>query len=307
MKKLTIVVPMYNEEEMIPLFFETINKITRKITNYYTTILCVNDGSKDQTLTLLKKQKEKQKNIHIVSFSRNFGHESAVAAGLKQSDGDIVVVMDADLQDPPELILEMIKKYEEGYEVVNAKRINRKKDPFLKRITAELFYFVIGKLTGKIKVPNNVGNYRLMSRRVVDLVNELTEKNRVFRIQVPYVGFKTTDIEFVRPSRAKGTTHYNYGAMIKLAGDSITSSSITPLRWSLILGCVGGFISFILCLIFVILHYTSRLSSVWFLISFISLWGSILLLAIGIVGEYVGRSLLEDQNRPIYYIEEEIK
>ncbi len=308
MQKLTIVVPMYNEEEMIPLFFEKMNEVISKITAYQTTILCVNDGSKDRTLDELKEQRKKQKNVHIVSFSRNFGHESAVAAGLKHADGDAIVVMDADLQDPPELIIDMLKLYEEGYDVVNAKRMNRKKDPFLKRITAEMFYSVIGKLAGKIHVPYNVGNYRLMSRRVVDEVNALTEKNHVFRIQVPYVGFKTTEIEFVRPKRPRGQTHYNYGAMIKLAGDSITSSSIEPLRWSFKLGLFTGFLSVTALIVFIVLC-ALRYQAVGFIgliLSFISLWGSVILVAIGIIGEYVGRSLIEDQNRPLYYVEEEL-
>lgn len=307
MKKLTIVVPMYNEQEMIPLFFETINKVIEQIENYETTLLCVDDGSKDDTLKLLKEQRQTQKNLHIVALSRNFGHESAVCAGLKYASGDIVIVMDADLQDPPELILDLIKKYEEGYDVVNAKRVNRKKDPFLKRVTAEIFYWVIGKLSGKIKVPNNVGNFRLMSRRVVDYVNELAETNRVFRIEVPYVGFKTAEIEFVRPARPKGESHYNYGSMIKLAGDSITSSSIVPLRIAFTLGLIGLFVSFVCLITFYILYKCRLMSSLATVFSFISLWGSLILFFIGIVGEYVGRTLLESQNRPIFYVDEEIK
>lgn len=307
MKELTIVVPMYNEQEMIPLFFDTINGVISKIENYKTTLLCINDGSKDETLKLLKEQREKQNNLHIVSLSRNFGHESAVCAGLKHATGDIIVVMDADLQDPPELILDLIKKYEEGYEVVNAKRVNRKKDPFLKRITASMFYWIIGKLSGKIKVPNNVGNFRLMTRKVVNYVNELNETNRVFRIEVPYVGFKTTEIEFVRPARPKGESHYNYSSMIKLAGDSITSSSITPLRIPFVLGAVGLFISFVCLIVFYVLYKCRIMSSLGTVFSFISLWGSLILIFIGIVGEYVGRALLESQNRPTFYVDEEIK
>lgn len=318
MKKLTIVAPMYNEKDMVPYFFEKINEVVSKITNYQVTILCVNDGSKDNTLELLKKQREIQDNIHIVSFSRNFGHEAAVAAGLKQADGDIVVVMDADLQDPPELMLEMIKKYESGYDVVNAKRINREKDPFLKRVTAEMFYSFIAKLSGKIKIPYNVGNYRLMSRRVVDYVNALKEKNHVFRIQVPYVGFKTTEVEFVRPKRLHGETHYNYKSMFSLAGDSITSSSTMPLRWSFFLGLVLGFLATVGFIAFLVLYFIGRcgnsillpyidIFSLGMTFTFISIWGSILLLIIGIVGEYVGRILIESQDRPLYYIEEEIK
>lgn len=311
MQKLVIVVPMYNEQEMIPLFFEKMNEVISTVENYKVDILCVNDGSKDKTLDLLKEQRNIQSNVHIVSFSRNFGHEAAVAAGLKQAEGDVVIVMDADLQDPPELINDLLRKYEEGYDVVNAKRGNRKKDPFLKRFTAEAFYNVIGKLSGKIKIPYNVGNYRLMSRRVVDYVNELTEKNHVFRVQVPYVGFKTAEVEFIRPERLKGETHYNYKSMFKLAGDSITSSSTEPLKWSLTLGLIFGFLSVCAFITFIILYALNVMPFDTGLLciglSFVSIWGSVILVILGIVGEYVGRTLIEAQNRPLYYIEEEIK
>ena len=155
--------------------------------------------------------------------------------------------MDADLQDPPEVILQLIKKYEEGYDVVNAKRINREKDPFLKKITAEGFYSIINKLSTKNKIPSNVGNFRLMTRKVVDYINELTESNRVFRVEVPYVGFPTVEVEFARPERIKGKTHYNYKSMFRLAGDSIVSNSIEPLRWILLLGIGFLIISIISC------------------------------------------------------------
>ena len=312
MQKLVIVVPMYNEEKMIPLFFEKMNEVISGIKNYNVELLCVNDGSKDNTWNLLLAQREIQKNLHIVSFSRNFGHESAVAAGLKQADGDVVIVMDADLQDPPELMNQMLELYEQGYDVVNAKRVNRESDPFFKKITAEGFYTVIRWLSGKIDVPYNVGNYRLMSRRVVEHVNELTEKNHVFRIQVPYVGFKTTEVEFTRPPRLAGETHYNYNSMIKLAGDSITSSSIEPLRWAFILGLIIGFISVVSFITFLVLHLIGGIlpydfGIVAICLSFISIWGAIVLVALGIIGEYVGRNLLETQNRPLYYIAEEVE
>ena len=308
MKKISIIVPMYNEEEMIPLFFETTNNVIKQIDNKYkVSYTCIDDGSKDRTLDLLKKQRKLQSNIRIVSFSRNFGHEAAVCAGLKQSNGDIMIVMDADLQDPPEVILQLIKKYEEGYDVVNAKRINREKDPFLKRITAEEFYSFINKLSYKNKIPSNVGNFRLMTRKVVDYINELTESNRVFRVEVPYIGFKTTEVEFVRPERIKGKTHYNYKSMFRLAGDSIVSNSIEPLRWILIFGIGFLIISIILFIIFLILKLTNVLGTLGIIISTISIWGSIILISIGIVGNYVGRTLIETQNRPLYYIEEEIE
>ena len=291
---------------MIPLFFEKVNSVIEEIKDYNVSITCINDGSKDNTLELLKAQREKQDNIHIVSFSRNFGHEAAVAAGLKQSNGDLLIVMDADLQDPPELIIDLIKKYEEGFDVVNAKRVNRKKDPFLKRITAEMFYAVIRKLSGKIKVPNNVGNYRLMTRRVADYINALTEKNHVFRVQVPYVGFKTAEVEFIRPKRPKGETHYNYKSMFHLAGDSIASSSIEPLRWALKLGLIIGTISFISLIVFSVLPGMNYVNNLGIILSTIVFCTSIILIAIGLLGEYIGRILIETQDRPLYYIEEEL-
>lgn len=308
MKKISIVVPMYNEEEMIPLFFETANNVIKNLDNKYkVSFTCVDDGSKDRTLDLLKKQRKIQSNIRIISFSRNFGHEAAVCAGLKQSNGDIIIVMDADLQDPPEVILQLIKKYEEGYDVVNAKRINREKDLFLKKITAEGFYSIINKLSTKNKIPSNVGNFRLMTRKVVDYINELTESNRVFRVEVPYVGFPTAEVEFARPERIKGKTHYNYKSMFRLAGDSIISNSIEPLRWVLLLGIGFLIISIILFIIFLILKLTKVLGTLGIVLSTISIWGSIILICIGIVGNYVGRTLIETQKRPLYYIKEEIE
>lgn len=180
MKKLSLIVPMYNEEEMIPLFFEKINEVLDQITDYNKEIVCVNDGSKDRTLELLKEYRKSNRNIHIVSFSRNFGHEAAVAAGFKCAEGDVMIVMDADLQDPPEVILDLLKEYKKGYKVVNAKRVDRKSDSFLKRKTAEAYYKVIAKMSGKIKVPENVGNFRLMDREVVDIINALPEKTGFF-------------------------------------------------------------------------------------------------------------------------------
>ena len=248
-KKVTLVIPMYYEEKVVQECYKRVKSNLEKLTNYEHEIIFVNDGSKDKTLELLKKIAENDKCVKIISFSRNFGHQAAVTAGLQYVTGDAIVIMDADLQDPPEVILQLIKKYEEGYDVVNAKRINREKDPFLKRITAEGFYSIINKLSTKNKIPSNVGNFRLMTRKVVDYINELTESNRVFRVEVPYVGFPTAEVEFARPERIKGKTHYNYKSMFRLAGDSIVSNSIEPLRWILLLGIGFLIISIILFII----------------------------------------------------------
>lgn len=313
MKKISLVVPMYNEEEMIPLFFEKMNEVLSKIEKYYFEFVLVNDGSKDNTLELLKARRKQQKNIKIVSFSRNFGHEAAVCAGFRNADGDAVIVMDADLQDPPEVISEMIKKYEEGYKVVNGKRVDRKKDSFLKRTTASMFYKVIRKLSGKIKVPENVGNYRLLDKEVVQYLNALTEKNRVFRVQVPYLGFKTCEVEFVRPERPKGKTHYNYKSMFRLAMDSITASSVAPLIWPVLIGIIGCCVFgtlFVADLVLYIIQlcdplFLANISFLGILILIsIFLGVSIILIFIGLIGIYLSKITIESQDRPVYIIDE---
>lgn len=313
MKKISLVVPMYNEEEMIPLFFEKMNEVLITLKDYKFEYVLVNDGSKDNTLYLLKEQKKVQNNIKIVSFSRNFGHEAAVCAGFKNADGDAVIVMDADLQDPPEVIEKLLSKYEEGYKVVNAKRVDRKKDSFLKRTTASMFYKLIRKLSGKIKVPENVGNYRLLDKEVVEHLNSLPEKNRVFRVQVPFIGYKTCEVEFIRPERPKGETHYNYKSMFKLAFDSIASSSTTPLIWSSLIGIFGCCLFGLLFIIDLIL-YIIQLANITFIPRFdtlgililisIFLGVSIILIFLGIIGIYISKITTESQDRPVYIIEE---
>ena len=307
---------MYNEEEMVNLFLEKIYEVLNTLPNYERELVLVNDGSKDKTLTLLKEAKEKNDEIHIVSFSRNFGHEAAVAAGFKCATGDVMIVMDADLQDPPEVIPDLIKKYEEGYKVVNAKRVDRRTDTFLKRKTAEWYYKLITFLSGRIKVPENVGNFRLLDKEVVDVINELPEKNRVFRVIVPFVGFKTATVEFIRAKRPKGTTHYNYKAMFKLAGDSVVSSSTIPLKIPLILGILFGILStggLFVDLILYIIKVCNPGAMLFFdlgiftIILFTMFFSSLILVGLGIICEYIQRIFIEDQARPVYIIEEEIK
>lgn len=310
MKKISIVVPMYNESEVVEIFFEVINKVLESINNYQFEIIPVNDGSKDDTLHKLLKISEKQNNIKIVNLSRNFGHESALAAGLSVSKGDATIIMDADLQDPPELIAELISKWEEGYKVVNAKRGNREKDTFMKRFTAEQFYTVINMFNEKVKVPKNVGNYRLLDKEVLDKINDLPEKNRVFRVLVPFVGYKTTEIDFVRPERAAGTTHYNYKSMIRLAIDSITSTTTVPLKIATKFGIISSIIGFITIIIVVIrkLINPEQIADGWTtLISVILLIGGIQILFLGVLGEYIGRIFIETKDRPVYIIDEVIE
>lgn len=315
MKKISIVAPMYNEEEMALIFYEAINNIVEKVKDKYAfEFVIVNDGSRDNTLNILKDLKDKDDRIHLISFSRNYGHEAAICAGMKEAKGDAIIIMDSDLQDPPEVIYELLNKYEEGYEVVNAKRGDRKKDSFLKRYTAEKYYDVIYKLSGKIRVPKNIGNFRLISRKVLDYINALPEKSRVFRVIVPYVGFKTTAVEFVRPKRVKGESKYNYKSMFSLAGDSIVSSSSIPLGWALKLGLWTSGISFIGMLVFAIfwilsvnrVAFTNVDNKYFFLLFFIMFFFGVMFILLGIIGQYLARIFKEAQDRPLYIIDEDI-
>jgi polyisoprenyl-phosphate glycosyltransferase len=308
MKKISIVVPMYNEEKVIPLFFAEINRVLTTLPQYQFELVVVNDGSKDQTLTLLKAQQTKQSNLIIVNLSRNFGHEPAVAAGIKTATGDAIIPMDADLQDPPMLIAALIKKFEEGFEVVNAKRKGRHEDTFFKRYSAIKFYQFIAKLSGKIKIPQNVGHFRLISRRVADEVNRLSERNRVFRIEVPFVGFKTTEVLFDRPKRAAGETHYNLQSMMKLAVDAIASTTSVPLVWPMqvfltvgiffAISVIGQFVLGIFFSLEAIIHL------VWLVTNIIILMFVLLFFILSILSLYLSRVFIETQNRPFYLIDE---
>ena len=310
MKKISIVVPMYNEEKVIPLFFAEINKVLATLPQYEFELVVVNDGSKDQTLTLLKAQQAKQSNLIIVNLSRNFGHEPAVAAGIKTATGNAIIPMDADLQDPPMLIAALLQQFEHGFEVVNAKRKGRHEDTFFKRFSAIKFYQFIAKLSGKIKIPQNVGHFRLISRRVADEVNRLSERNRVFRIEVPFVGFKTTEVLFDRPKRAAGETHYNLQSMMKLAVDAIASTTSVPLVWPVqVFLAVGtlfaiSVIGQLSLLIFLPIEATIHL--IWLATNIIVLMFVLLFFILSILSLYLSRVFIETQNRPFYVIDEVI-
>ena len=310
MKKISIVVPMYNEEKVIPLFFAEINKVLATLPQYQFELVVVNDGSKDQTLSLLKAQQKNQSNLMIVNLSRNFGHEPAVAAGIKTATGDAIIPMDADLQDPPSLIGSLLKQFEDGFEVVNAKRKGRHEDTFFKRFSAIKFYQFIAKLSGKIKIPQNVGHFRLISRRVADEVNRLSERNRVFRIEVPFVGFKTTEVLFDRPKRAAGETHYNLQSMMKLAVDAIASTTSVPLVWPVqVFFAVGtlfaiSVIGQLSLLIFLPMEPTIHL--IWLATNIIVLMFVLLFFILSILSLYLSRVFIETQNRPFYVIDQVI-
>ena len=305
MPVISIICPCYNEEEVIEHFLKSMTSILKTSQKTYE-IIFIDDGSKDNTLNVLIESKKNYENIRIIKLSRNFGKEVALTAGLDATLGETIVPIDVDLQDPPELILEFIKKYEEGYDVVVGKRSDRTTDTFAKKFSAEAFYKFHNKISD-INIPNNVGDYRLMSRRVVEEIKKLPESQRFMKGIFAWIGFKTATVEYKRESRIAGETSFNGWKLWNFALDGITSFSTVPLRVWLYLGVIIAGLAFIYgsiiitkTLIFGIDSpgYASMLTTVLFL-------GGVQLMGIGILGEYIGRIYIESKNRPTYIIEEE--
>jgi polyisoprenyl-phosphate glycosyltransferase len=305
MKIVSIVVPAYNEEAVLDEFFDRVLAVADGQPAYAFRIILVDDGSSDRSLEMALSWRGKDPRVAVLSLSRNFGHEEALAAGLEAALGDAAIVMDADLQDPPELILELLAKWEEGFDVVNAHRSSRREDSFLKRWTAREFYKTINSLSGKVPIPENVGNYRLISRRVIDLLNSMPEKTRVFRVLIPYLGFRTATVDYIRPRRVAGSSHYNYSGMTRLAVDGITSATTIPLQFAVKAGIVVSLVGF-LYLAFIVLSalvhntavtgWASTMSVILFL-------GGIQLLFLGVIGVYIGRIFEEVKDRPGHIVQ----
>ena len=245
MKLVSLVVPVYNEEEMLPIFFKKIEELFHDDDNYHYEFLLINDGSKDKTLDIIKEEAQKNDRLSYISFSRNYSQECAVEAGLRSAKGDVVIPLDCDFQDPPEVVFDMLKKYEEGYEVVNGKRSNRDDDTAMKKTTAGLFYKLTNKVAGKKVIEENVCFYRLMSRRVVDYINSLPEASRILRSQVPYIGFKTCDVFFARKKREAGKTKYNYSKLMGVAAKTFAASTANLLSFPFKISIGIGLFSFL--------------------------------------------------------------
>lgn len=296
---------MYNESAVVEIFLE---KITAELelTKKEYEIICVNDGSMDNTLDDLKKLKAKFSQLRIINLSRNFGKESALTAGIDAAVGDVVIPMDADLQDPPELIHEMLAKHEEGFDVVLARRKDRSSDTRLKRATAGLFYRLIGSISN-IKIHNNVGDYRLMSRRVVNVLKQLKETQRFMKGIFAWPGFSTTVIEYERTKRAAGDTSFNGSALVNLAIEGITSFSVVPLKLAMMLGFLVSTLAFIYAIVITIktMFYGVDVPGYASLMVVLLLLSGLQFILIGILGEYVGRVYMESKGRPIYIIEDE--
>ncbi len=301
---LSIIVPMYNEEAAFTSLFERLGAVLQNVPLDYE-IICVDDGSKDQTRSLLRAKASEDSKVKAVFFSRNFGKEAAMTAGLDYAQGDAVIPIDSDLQDPPELIKEMVNKWQEGFDVVFAKRVSRDADTFVKRNTAGLFYKFFNYLS-EMPIPENVGDYRLMSRRVVEAIKRLPEKDRFMKGLFCWPGFNSTTVEFERVEREVGDTKFNYWKLWNFALNGITSFSSLPIRMGVYFGLVVSAFAFLYG-VFVVIKtlvtgvdvpgYASLLVVVLFL-------GGIQLFFLGLLGEYIGRIYKEVKARPIYVVEE---
>ncbi len=300
---LSVVVPVFNEEEVLPETYRRLTVIMEGMGKSYE-LLFVNDGSVDRSRIILEELAQKDRRVRVIHFSRNFGHQAAITAGMDHARGEAVVVIDADLQDPPEVIPEMVAKWQEGYEVVYGKRVKREGETFFKRFTASLFYRFLQRMTS-IDIPLDTGDFRLLDRKVVEVMRLLREKNRFMRGLVSWVGFRQIALPYVREKRFAGETKYPLRKMLKLAWDGITSFSDKPLKIAAYIGFLLSFFSFVYLLVILISKLLGK-STVpgWASIAVMNLFfNGVILVILGVMGEYIGRIYDEAKNRPLYIVE----
>lgn len=301
-KLLSIVIPMHNEAEVLDLLFARLDEIAPKL-GVGLEIVCVDDGSRDQTLELLESRARSDRRLHVVALARNFGKEAALTAGLDESSGDLIVPLDADLQDPPELIAEFIDLWEQGYDVVYGVRADRSSDTVAKRVTANAFYEVFNRLAD-YPIPASTGDFRLMDRKVIEALKQLPERNRFNKGLFSWVGFKQIGVPYVRPPRAAGATSWASPTLWKLALDGITSFSTVPLRmWSLV-GFTAAALALVAAagLVLRVLFFGRDVPGYASLMVVVLFCFAVQMIAFGVMGEYVGRLYQEVKARPIYLI-----
>lgn len=304
MPLLSIIIPVYNEAPVLPVLFQRLTDAVQTVTSNYE-IIWVNDSSTDGSLALLKQFSQTDARSRYLSLSRNFGHQKAITAGLDYCRGAAAVVMDGDLQDPPELIPGLWKKYGEGFKVVYAQRRRRKGESLFKKLTAKIFYRLL-KSTARIDIPVDTGDFRLIDRQIIDLLKQMPEQNKFLRGQIAWIGFRQTCVQYDRDERYAGKTNFGFLRMLRFAFDGITAFSNYPLRIATISGFVVSGISFLVILYAlyqkfiehqVITGWTSLIISIMFI-------GGVQLIAIGIIGEYISRISTDVRKRPLYVVEE---
>lgn len=308
-KLLSVIVPCFNEEENVPYFYEEFvkNAVFLEEKEIAWEILYVDDGSKDHTAAEAKKLHEKDERVHLLSFSRNFGKEAAMYAGLEKSKGDYVVIMDADLQDPPSLLPEMFACLEEGYDSVATRRVSRKGEPPIRSLFARMFYRLMKRIS-KTEIMDGARDYRLMTRQMVDAILEMKEYNRFTKGIYGWVGFRTKWIEFENVERVKGETKWNFWKLLLYSFEGITAFSTAPLSLAAVIGVLFCVLAFILILVIVIrtLAFGDPVSGWPSLVCIICLISGVQLFCIGIVGQYLAKTYMEVKRRPIYLLKEEV-
>ena len=305
MPKYSLIIPIYNEEETIPELYRRVSAVMDSLDDSVELIL-INDGSRDRSLNLMRELQERDARVCYISFARNFGHQAAVTAGLNFARGQVIVVLDADLQDPPELIPKMIESWQAGYHVVYAQRTKRKKESWFKRLTAYVFYRLLGQLAD-VDIPADTGDFCLMDRQVVDVLNSMPERNRYIRGLRAWIGFRQTAVKFERDPRFAGEVKYTFKKSLALAINSLVSFSKIPLRISTYLGLFSALIALFMALL--VLYWrlqqpdspVTGLATILIAVFFL---GSVQLIGIGILGEYIGRIYEEVKGRPAYTIAE---
>ncbi len=308
MKKISVVIPMYNEEEVVKTSYLRIQKVLAELKQYDYEMIFVDDGSKDKTLNLLEEIAKENEKVKILSFSRNFGHQVAVTAGIRYITGDAVIIMDADLQDPPELLSEMVALWEEGNEVIYGQRRSRKGESAFKLLTAKMFYRALNALSD-VEIPKDTGDFRLVDKKVIDVINTMPEHNKFLRGLFSWVGFQQKAYFYEREERKAGKTKYPFRKMWKLASDGIISFSTKPLKIVGGLGCITIVLS-IAILIYSLVSYAFHLNHLtpgWTSIMVaITLFSGVQLLSIWIMSEYMARIYDETRHRPEYIIAKKI-
>ena len=304
-KKLSIIIPMYNEEESLPYLYKRLVELAKRIDKYQLKFLFVNDGSKDNSLKIVKEYRKKDSRVQYLNLSRNFGKEVAMGAAFDYVTGDVVAIIDADLQDPPELIVDMLKFYEQGYDDVYAKRRNRKGETWLKKFTSKAFYRVLESVSN-VPIQKDTGDFRLLSRRAIEALKAFPEKQRYTKGMFSLIGFKKKEIEYDRDPRVAGSTKWNYFKLMDLAIEGITSFTTAPLRIATIIGvlsAIGSFIYMIFTIVKTVV-YGVDVPGYASLICILLMLGGIQLICLGLIGEYIGRIFIEVKGRPLYFVDE---
>lgn len=304
MVELSVIIPIYNEEANIRILFERLKNVVNELA-ISNELIFVNDGSHDRSFDLIKQISKEDVSVKYINFARNFGHQVAVTAGLDSAAGNAMVIIDADLQDPPELIHDLYKKLKEGYEVVYAKRKSRKGESFMKKWTAKTFYRILGKITS-ISIPVDTGDFRIMDRKITEVLKQMPEQQKFLRGQISWIGFKQTFVEYDRDERNAGQTGYTYKKMARFALDGITSFSNFPLKFATFAGFAVSGVTFLVSLYalysrFISKDYVPGWTSLMLAVLFI---GGIQLICIGIIGEYISRLSSNVRNRPLYVVSE---